>query len=444
MMNVTDFQQKLFEQGAQTGFTDMELYYEREEKFGCEVFKGEIDKYESSEVAGLSFRGVYNGNMGYSFTEKLDEESITFLLANAKENSIILDDEDKEELFAGSDEYSEQSFYSTNLQEVTPQDKINLMLEIEKELFAYDERVTGTDYFILNSSEVERSILNNKGLSLQEKKNYLMLYVSVIVKQGDEIKTGDYVKITKDFYEIEPKVAAKHAVEEALAQLDAQSIESRKYSVLLRSDAAASLVHTFAPIFSAEVAEKGQSRLRDKVGQSIGVASLNMVDDPFLDEGVLSSTFDGEGVATRKLQLVENGTLTTLLHNQKTAKKDNTVSTGHASKASYKSAISVAPSNLYIEPSTTSFDELVSSLEEGIIITGLSGLHSGANQVSGNFSIAASGLFVKDGKVESSVNQMTIAGNFFDVLNSIQQIGADLKFSPWASLLVEGLSVTVE
>jgi PmbA protein len=451
-MNVQDFKEKLFDQGTQFGFTDMELYYEREEKFGCGVYKGEIDRYESSEVAGVSFRGVFDGNMGYSFTEKLDDDSIVFLLENAKENSLILEDDDKEEIFAGSKVYSEKSFYSTTLQKVSVEDKINLMLEIERELYAYDERVTGTNYFILNSSEVELAIMNSKGLSLQEKKNYLVLFISVVVKQGDEIKTGSYVKITKDFTEIEPQNAAKHAVEEALAKLGSKAVDSKQYPVLLRNNAAASLLETFIPTFSAEVAQKGQSQLNGKVGQFIGVNTLNIVDDPFLPDGLLSRTFDGEGVATKKLQVVSNGTLTTLLHNQKTAKKGNTVSTGHAYKASYKGAISVAPSNLYIEPTTALYDELLSALEEGIIITGLSGLHSGANQVSGNFSLAATGLYVKNGKVETSVNQMTIAGNFYELLSSIKQIGADLEFSPSSgggyigspSLVVEGLSVTVE
>lgn len=113
----------------------------------------------------------------------------------------------------------------------------------------------------------------------------------------------------------------------------------------------------------------------------------------------------------------------------------------------------MAPTNLYVNPSNQSYDELVSSISEGIIITELSGLHSGANTVSGDFSIAANGYYVSDGKVQNAVNQMTIAGNFYELLNNIEAIGSDLEFSLGfmatgyigsPSLLIRELAVTIE
>ncbi|MDZ5473504.1 TldD/PmbA family protein [Bacillus sp. 31A1R] len=451
-MNLLEFKDLLFKAGQEHGFTDMELAYEREEKFGCELYKGEIDSYDTSEVFGVAFRGVFNGKMGNSFSEKLDEESIQFLLENAKENSQIVEEEN-EEIFAGSESYEEGTFYSEPLREVSIPEKMNLLKEIEKYIYEYDERVTGTDYFQLSSAETERALLNSKGLSLQEKQNYLGLYVSVVVKQGDEIKNGAYSKFTKDFESLNPQEIAKQAVEEALSQLGAKSIDSKNYRVLLRHDAAGSLFNTFSPIFSAERTQKGESLLKDKVGEGIAVSTLTIVDDPTLKEGLLSRTFDSEGVATSKRVVVEEGKLVTLLHNQKTAKKEGVQSTGHGYKASYKGTLTVAPTNLFIQPSEKSFEELVASIEEGVLITDLSGLHSGANSVSGDFSVAASGFYIKNGKIETSVNQMTIAGNFFELLNQVEDFGSDLEFamsfvapgyigSP--SLIIKELAVTVE
>lgn len=183
------------------------------------------------------------------------------------------------------------------------------------------------------------------------------------------------------------------------------------------------------------------------------LTSLNITDDPFLEEGLLSSNFDSEGVATSRKDIVKDGRLVTLMHNRKTAQKDGVESTGNAYKASYKGALTVAPANLYVNPSDQSYDELVSSVPEGIIITELSGLHSGANTVSGDFSIAANGFYVKDGKVQNAVNQMTIAGNFYELMNNIEAIGSDLEFSMGfmatgyigsPSLLIRELAVTVE
>lgn len=447
-MSIYDFQQKLFELGEKFGFTDMELYFESEEKFGCGLFKGEIDSYETSQVAGVSFRGLYEGKMGYAFTEKIEEDSMLFLVENAKENAQYIEEEVQEEIFAGSESYQNGSYYSNELEKVTIPEKIALLKAIEKEIYAYDNRVAGTNYFMLESTDSERAIINSKGLSIKERTNHIGMYISVIVKQADETKTGAYFKVTRDFTLFNPKDIAKHAVEEALSKLNAQSVESKKYPVLLRNDAAGSLLETFSPIFSAEIAQKGQSLLKDKVGAVIAVRDLQIIDDPFLEEGVSSRTFDSEGVATFKKEIVKNGSLVTLLHNRKTAGKAGVESTGNAYKSSYKGSLTVSPANFYVMPMDKSYEELIALIEEGIIITHLAGLHSGADTVSGDFSLAANGFFVKDGKVEKTVKQMTIAGNFYDLLNNIEEIGSDLQFfmsnvaSP--SLLIKELAVTVE
>ncbi|WP_066295797.1 TldD/PmbA family protein [Bacillus sp. FJAT-29937] len=452
-MMIQDFKQKLFSLGEQHGFSDMELYYEKEEKFGCSLFKGELDSYESSEIAGVSFRGLFNGKAGSAFTEKLDEESILFLIENAKENALISEEDIKEEMFAGSDSYYEGSFYSNELEKVTIPEKVELLKTIEKHIYDYDERVTGTNYFMLESSDSERTIINSKGLSLKERLNHIGLFISVVVKQGDEIKTGLYINVTRDFSSLVPEEIAKYAVEEALSQLNAKTAASKRYPVILRNTAAGSLLQTFSPIFSAENAQKGQSLLKEKVGEAIAVPALQIVDDPFLENGLFSKTFDSEGVATAKKEIVKDGKLVTLLHNRKTAEKANVESTGNAYKSSYKGSLAVSPTNFYITPGTKSLDELTSSLKEGIIITDLEGLHSGADSVSGDFSLAAKGYYVKDGEIQFAVKQMTIAGNFYELLNSIEQIGSDLDFSfsfvapgyiGSPSLLIKELAVTVE
>src|SRR5690606_2158459 len=185
--------------------------------------------------------------------------------------------------------------------------------------------------------------------------------LSVVVKQGDETKSGFTVKITKDFSELNVDEIVKEAAEEALSYLGEQSIPSRKYPIILRKDAAADLLDTFTSIFSAEVAQKGRSLLKDKEGEKIAAETVTIVDDPFYEKGFASRNFDGEGVASKVCTVVENGTLNTLLHNQKTAKKAGVETTGHAYKASYKGTLVIAPSNFYIKPSEKTYDELIGS-----------------------------------------------------------------------------------
>ena len=83
------------------------------------IFKGEIDSYETSEEGGLGFRGLYNGKMGYAYTEKIEEASIAFLIDSAKANADVLDEDDGTDIFEGSETYAKHNFYSEELAQVS-------------------------------------------------------------------------------------------------------------------------------------------------------------------------------------------------------------------------------------------------------------------------------------------------------------------------------------
>ncbi|MBO1005706.1 TldD/PmbA family protein [Pseudogracilibacillus auburnensis] len=447
-MNIETFQNQLLQAGQKYGFTDMEIYYEKSNRFACEIYKGELDHYETAEDGGLSFRGIYNGKMGYAYTEKIEEDSIEFLLERAKVNAEVIEEEEQDDIFAGSDAYEEINFYSDQLDEVAIPDKISFLQEVEKKVLNYDSRITALNACKLIEQSNERALANNKGLQLHERQNYLAIVLSVIVKDNEETKSGFTVKITKDFAGWDADKIAKEAAEEALSYLGEKSIPSKRYPIVFRNDAAASLLGTFSGVFSAEVAQKGRSLLEGKTGEVIASEKLTIIDDPFHEEGMDRRNFDGEGVASKVCNVIEKGTLNTLLHNRKTAEKEGVQTTGHAYKSSYKGTLTVAPSNFYIVPGARKQADIVSSLDEAVIITKLAGLHSGANAVSGDFSVAANGFYVKDGKQESPVKQMTIAGNFFDLLKNIDEVGSDLYFSTSGigspSILIKELSVTVD
>ncbi|MDQ0351875.1 PmbA protein [Alkalibacillus filiformis] len=447
-MNVLEFKDELFQKGSEKGFKDMELYYEKSDRFVCAIDKGEVDQFTTAEVTGVSFRGVYADQMGYAYTEKLDESSIEFLIENALENASVLESEDVEEIYEGDSNYKDISFSSEALKSVTNEEKINFMKELDKEIYAADERVVATNFFTMQSVDVQKAMYNSKGLALEDDQNYLVYMVIVIVEENDVTKSGVHIEVVSDWGKVNAKESAQKAVQEAVSYLNPLETDDKFYPVILRQDAARSLLDTFVTTFSAETAQQGMSKLKEKVGSKIAGDNINLVDDPFMKNRMGSRTFDAEGVATEKLNVVENGTLTTLLHNRKTAKKDGVKTTGHASKVSYKGTVNVAPSNFYIEPGSQSYDELVQGLDEGIVVTNLQGLHSGVNAISGDFSLAANGYYVKDGKIQGPTNLMTIAGNFFELLNEVNEVGSDLEFGPSnvgaPSLLLKGLSVTFE
>lgn len=160
---------------------------------------------------------------------------------------------------------------------------------------------------------------------------------------------------------------------------------------------------------------------------------MTLIDDPHLKDGLGTTSFDDEGVATIKKEIISKGKLNTLLYNLKTAHKAGIKSTGNGFKASYASIVGVSATNFYINPGDKSFEELCNEVKEGVIITDFAGLHSGASAVTGDFSLAAKGFMIENGKKSFPVEQITVAGNFFTLLKDIEEVGSDLKF-PMSSI----------
>jgi PmbA protein len=191
--------------------------------------------------------------------------------------------------------------------------------------------------------------------------------------------------------------------------------------------------------------------LKGKEGKVIASSNVTIVDNPLLEDGAYSFPFDSEGVATSAKKVVDQGQLVTLLYNLSTADKEKRKSTGNGFKSSYQSPVSVLPSNFYIDKGENSFEQLIKKVENGLIITSVQGTHAGANMVSGDFSLAASGFNIKDGEISTPVEQITISGNFFDLLNKIEAVGTDTSFSfPYngyfgsPSVIVSDISVAGE
>ena len=172
------------------------------------------------------------------------------------------------------------------------------------------------------------------------------------------------------------------------------------------------------------------------------------MDDPHRAGSASSAPFDGEGVATVVKAVIGDGRLNTLLHNLKTAKKQGVETTANAARASYASPVGVAPTNFYFAPTEVDFEGMLAKLGDGLLITELQGMHAGANPITGDFSLAAKGFEVRGGKRAGAVAQITVAGNFYEVLENVETVGGDLEFLPPStscfgspSVLVKRLSV---
>ena len=436
----------LFEKGQALGLTDMEVYFVEDENFSCKVFEGEVDSYAVSATRGVSFRGILDGKMGYTYSEI--PEDFDFLATSAVENAKLIEKDDIQEIFAGDGTYKTLELFTPGLEKVEAQRKIDFLKTVESVALESDARVKSLNYNLFANGKSTVRLINSKGLELSEVSNFAYAYVSVLVADGDENKTaGDYI-VSSDFSDYEPEAFARKLVAQAVAKLGASKPVSGKYPVIFENRVAANLLEAMSGCFSAENVRKDLSRLKGKLGEAIGVPGLFIVDDPYLKGGLGSASFDGEGVGTRPKDVLSNGVLRTYLHSLSTAREAGIAPTGNGFRSGFKGAIAISPSNLYIRPGSLSFGELLGQAGNGVCISDIQGLHAGLNAISGDFSLSASGYLIENGKASRPVHELTVAGNFFELLNQIKGIGSDLDFpashvgSP--SLWIDELSIAGE
>lgn len=444
-MEFLQFKNLLFEKAKIAGFDECEIYFSDGESISISVYEGEVEKYNLAKSFGLSFRGKINNKMGYSYTEILDEVAIDMLINSAKNSATLIENDDETFIYVGDKTYSEVKTYSKELENIDPGKMIVLALDLEKEAKNYCDKVVNINGCKISYSSSNYGIYNTKGLELNNKDNILTSYVVPVVEDESGKNDGVGYVVASSLDEVKPRKMAAQGVEEALSKLGGKSIPSGSYKTIIYNEAMVQLLETFASTFSGDAAQKGLSLLKGKEGDMIASPIVTIVDDPLMEGGLASAPFDDEGVATFTKELVYEGKLNTLLHNLKTAHKQGVKSTGNGFKASYASSVNVSESNLYLRKGEKSFEDLMKEINEGVIITDLAGLHSGANTVSGDFSLAAKGFYVENGKKTFPVEQITLAGNYFDLLKNIVSIGNDLKFpmsnvgSP--SVIVTGLSI---
>ncbi len=446
-MNNKHLVEQIFARGYEKGFLDMEVYVSEGSAFSATTFNDEVDKFSLSSSAGLSFRGIHpNGNMGYAFTEKINESSIDLLIDSSWDNAKYIEVAEKDVILAPADKYEKIKQIRSANEDISTSEKLAKLLEMEKYTKSLDKRIKALNYCLYSENIVNRTIINTKGIELSDNGNSFMYYISIMAKDGEEVITeGDFICST-EFESLDTKKFIDDLVGKTLKKFGAVDIESKKYPVVLHNDVSANILGAYKGIFSSENVQNGRSMLKGKLKEIIANEKVTIGDNPFLEASPFKTAFDDEGVATYAKNVVEKGRLINYFYNSKTANKDNVKSTGNAQKSSYKSQPQVGMWNLFLEAGNKSFDEMVKKVNDGVLVTQVSGIHSGVNPISGDFSLEAKGFIIENGKVTKPIKQMTVSGNFVNMLKNIKEIANDTTmtmefvFSP--SILVESLDIS--
>ncbi len=440
-MDAKQFREEAFAYALDQGCGGAELVETSGADFAVGVLQGEIDTYSVSRSRSLGLRVQLNGKNGYASTEEAENPKI--LVRAAMDNARVVEDEDEHPM-AGPADYPDLPQPPDALAGMGEKEKIELCRELERVTLSLDPRVKRVASCKVVTGRSFLSIRNTLGLAAEREENISCIFVSPILEDGAEVHDGGSFRARGEAKDIE--ACAKEAVEEAAMQFGGQPVAPGSYRILLRNDAAYSLLSAFVGMFSADAAQKGLSLLAGREGKIIASPAVRIWDDPLLPLNPMA--FDGEGVPARAKAVVEGGRLETLLHNLKTAKKAGVLTTANGGRGA-GGPVGVRPSNFYIRPGSLDRPALFEALGDGLFITELSGLHAGVNGVSGEFSLLCKGQWIQGGKMARPVAYITLSGTFLGLLQAVEQVGSDLRFSIPAgtcfgspSLLISSLMVS--
>jgi len=275
----------------------------------------------------------------------------------------------------------------------------------------------------------EAAIATSTGIAVSSRATSCWLTVHALAAEDGEVQWGYGIDVGRTQDELDIAATAADSVERATRMLGARQPKSRRLTVVLDPRVAASFLSIVGGTLTGERVLKGRSPFADRMGDVIAAPALTLVDDATNPESLGADSHDGEGLATRPSTLIDAGALTTFLQNSYTARRAKTVSTGSAVRG-YSSRPGVGCLALIPRPGTMSVEELYAQVGEGVLVQEVTGLHSGVNPVSGDFSVGAEGVMIRDGALAEPVREMTIASTLQRMLLDIVGVGGDLEWLP--------------
>ena len=418
---------KLLEYAKQAKI-ELEIYTTKNDEISIEYLNSDLTNYKTQDITEYNIKAIMDG--ATVKTTMLDISSPKEVIEILKLERTLLDETDNDFLAEPT---------NINLKK-----KLNLNInnqEIKKNIIKLNEEIK-EKYSCVTSIKTEFNfecdsyeLINTLGTILKDS-NYHNYYSSYVVLNlnGKNSTCFEYVMAKElDIEMFKKKLTA--SIDNEIIKANNKSLKTNKYNIILSNKTTFRILNAIMPDFFAENTTKKQSVFANDLNEKIFSQKITIVEDPTNEELIGTRLFDTEGIKTYYKKIIDNGIFKTKLYNKKYAEKENVKSTGN----------SYGVRNVYITPGNKSFDKLIQGLSEGILITEVTGIHSGINHLTGNISLQCEGFYIKDGKKINGLKNMILSTNIKELFSNILEVGSDIEFFSKTggapSLLIENISI---
>lgn len=431
----------------------VEAYAAHSRDADVEVYQGEIETLATAETDGVGIRVVLPGpdgaRQGFAYTGTLDEASLRATLEEARDNAGF-GTPDPFLGLASPDGVAPAllDLWREEVRTFPTEDKIEMALELERLVRAGDPRIRSLRSAGYGDGLLEVAIASTTGIEAAYRRTGCSVSASAIAGDDEGNQTGFGYSVGRSPSELDVAAAAAMAVERATRLLGAKKPASDRVTVILDPYVTSSLLSILGGTLNGESVLKGRSLFAERVGESVAVPSFTLVDDPLDERAYGAAAIDAEGLATRRNPLIEGGVLRGFVHNSVSARRagGDTRSTGSAVRAGFKGTPGVGCRALSLAPGTATPEQIRAQVGDAVLIQSVSGIHSGVNPISGDFSVGAEGLMVRGGELAEPVREFTIASTIQRMLQDVVAIGSDVEWLPGGAagvtLAITGISLS--
>lgn len=388
------------------------------------AYNGEVESLRSGVTAAIGVRVLEDGRQGFASAGSLDPDVVSDTLEAARRN-VAFGESDPHQRLAEPDgvEPPGLDLGDPSVLSIPDADKIAAAIDLERRCLDADPRISGVRVSAWSDGWSQSALASSTGICVQTSTGSCSIGAQPLATDGDETQIGYAGDAARrpDQLDVDRVVTESTAL--ATGQLGATKPPSERLTVVLAPSVAAAFISVVASVLAADSVLKGRSPFADRVGSQIADERLNLIDDPTDPATLGAANFDGEGLAARRNALISAGVLGGFLHNAYTARRSNTSSTGSAVRGT-RSVPAVGIHAPVVGTGDTDNDMLNAPIGNGVLVRGVSGLHSGVNPTSGDFSVGAWGHRIAGGELAEPFREATIASTLQRMLLGICGIGA--------------------
>lgn len=424
------------EQGKRAGADAAEAFISDTESIQANVSGGQVEQVNAVREAGIGLRLLKDQKLAFGSTNELSQPAVQSMVKDLM-SKVVFHTPDEFNIIAGKEEglpagdwssLTDLITYDPQVAEIPVQEKIKRALQMESAALGSSPKVSGAMMVVYQDATSFIYLANSNGTSGWYPASVCGGGAEISAAEGEDHQSGSFSGGFGRYADFDPEAIGRKAAENAVKMLGAKPVLSMEVPLVVAPEMAVELLSFIAGLLSADDVQKGKSLFAGKLDAQVAAPGFHLIDDGKLKGGLVTAPVDGEGVPRQTTPLIVDGVLKNYLYDAYSARKGKTRSTGNRSREGYASPGAIGTTNLYLKPGEVNPEDIVGPIDRGLYLTSAIGLFAGIDAASGDFSIPVAGFMIEKGKISQPVRGISIGGNLFEFLKSVDKVGSDLTW----------------